>query len=56
MSARHEAQTEKGLIYPVLEALGWSDIQVQETISVRGRKQVPDALLFADAEAMARAV
>lgn len=52
----NEAQTEKDLIYPVLEALGWTDVQVQETLSAKGRKQVPDALLFASAEQKALAV
>ena len=44
----NEAQTEKVLIYPALELLGWSDVEVQQTLSTKGRKQVPDALLFAD--------
>lgn len=52
----NEAQTEKDLIYPVMEALGWTDVQVQETLSSKGRKQVPDALLFASAEQKALAV
>ena len=58
--ARHtrpnEAQTERDLIYPVLEALGWSEISVQPNLSTKGRTQVPDALLLADAEAKAKAV
>lgn len=52
----NEATTEKDLIYPVLEALGWTDVQVQETLSAKGRKQVPDALLFASAEQKTLAV
>lgn len=44
----NEAETEKDFIYPVVEALGWSDYQVQQILSQKGRKQVPDALLFAD--------
>lgn len=46
-----EAQTEKDLIWPLLEILGWrSDkILVQPNLSTKGRKQVPDALLFVDA-------
>ncbi|UPT64485.1 MAG: type I restriction endonuclease [Hyphomonadaceae bacterium JAD_PAG50586_4] len=51
----NEAQTERDFIYPVLELIGWSDIQVQEILSTKGRKQVPDALLFADADAKASA-
>lgn len=46
----NEAQTEKDLIYPILEVLGWTDVLVQETLSSKGRKQVPDALLFANSE------
>ena len=52
----NEAQTEKVLIYPVLELLGWSDVEVQQILSTKGRKQVPDALLFADTAARNRAV
>lgn len=52
----NEAQTEKTLIYPVLELLGWTDVEVQQTLSVKGRKQVPDALLFADKASRDRAV
>jgi hypothetical protein len=52
----NEAQTEKTLIYPVLEILGWSELEVQQTLSSKGRKQVPDAVLFADTAARNRAV
>ena len=52
----NEAETEKDLIYPVLDVLGWSEISVQPNLSTKGRKQVPDALLLADAEAKAQAV
>jgi hypothetical protein len=48
ISKPNEAQTEKALIYPLLEQLGWTDVEVQQTLSPKGRKQVPDALLFAD--------
>lgn len=44
----NEAQTEKTFIYPVLDVVGWADVEVQQTLSTRGRKQVPDAVLFAD--------
>src|SRR5271156_1063461 len=44
-----EAVTEKYLIYPLLEAVGWGDrVFVQPNASLRGRADVPDALLFAD--------
>lgn len=52
----NEAQTEKTFIYPVLEDLGWADVEVQQTLSQRGRKQVPDAILFPDRAARDRAV
>jgi hypothetical protein len=52
----NEAQTEKVLIYPALELLGWTDIEVQQNLSAKGRKHVPDALLFADADCRNRAV
>lgn len=52
----NEAVTEKDFIYPVLDVLGWKDVLVQPNLSAKGRKQVPDALLLADAEAKAKAV
>ena len=56
VSKPNEAQTEKLFIYPVLERLGWTDVEVQQTLSAKGRKQVPDALLFADAASRNRGV
>lgn len=50
-----EADTEQKLIYPLLGLLGWNHISVQQNLTVRGRKDVPDALLFPDAEADATA-
>lgn len=44
----NEGVTEKDLIYPVLAALGWPDVLVQQQVSTRRRDDVPDALLFAD--------
>jgi len=52
----NEAETEKDFIYQVIEVLGWSDYQVQQILSQKGRKQVPDALLFADDAAKSLAV
>jgi len=46
-----EAETETKLVWPVLGALGWAHISVQQNMSVRGRSDVPDALLFADGAA-----
>ena len=53
--APNESQTEDDLIRPVLERLGWTASLWQQNLSARGRKDVPDGLLFADAEAKVRA-
>lgn len=45
-----EAQTEDDLIVPVLKALGWNQYLRQQAAAKR-REDVPDILLFADAEA-----
>lgn len=50
-----EAETEDKLVYPVLRALGWEYISVQQRMDARGRNDVPDALLFPDADADAAA-
>lgn len=50
-----EAETEKDLIWPLLEGIGWSEIAVQQNLSAKARDDVPDALLFADAAAKAKA-
>jgi hypothetical protein len=39
----------------VLEALGWGEYLTQQNLSDRGRVDVPDGLLFIDAEAKAKA-
>ncbi|PKM08776.1 MAG: restriction endonuclease [Gammaproteobacteria bacterium HGW-Gammaproteobacteria-4] len=46
----NEAQTEADLIHPVLTALGWTSLTQQQT-NAHGRFDVPDALLFTDADA-----
>ena len=51
----NEGVTEKDLIYPVLAVLSWSDVLVQQQVSARRRDDVPDALLFADADHKAAA-
>ncbi len=53
--APNESQTEDDLIWPVLERLGWRDHLRQQNLSPRARADVPDGLLFADAEAKKRA-
>ena len=51
-----EAETEKDLIWPLLEALGWLDMLVQQNLSVKRREDVPDALLFPNSEAKQNAM
>ena len=51
----NESQTENDLIWPVLEALGWTEYLTQQNLSARGRDDVPDGLLFADQQTKDRA-
>ncbi len=52
----NEAETEAQLIFPALEdVLDWPDWLPQQNQSASGRSDVPDALLFADAETLSRA-
>ncbi len=51
----NESQTEDDFIWPVLRALGWTETLRQQNLTVSGRDDVPDGLLFADAEAKAAA-
>ena len=44
----NEGQTEDDLIWPVLVRLGWAANLRQQNLSMRGRQDVPDGLLFAD--------
>lgn len=54
-SGPNEATTESDLVWPVLQALGWSDFLTQQNLSDKGRVDVPDGLLFIDADAKAKA-
>lgn len=47
----NEAQTEDDLVYPLLELLEWVDRDVQANASAKARLDVPDALLYPDADA-----
>jgi hypothetical protein len=49
----NESQTEDDFIWPVLRLLGWTDSLRQQNLTVSGRDDVPDGLLFADAAAKA---
>lgn len=51
----NESQTEDDFIWPVLGALGWTESLRQQNLTVSGRDDVPDGLLFIDAEAKAAA-
>ena len=42
----NESQTETDLVWPILEVLGWTDSLRQQNLSLKGREDVPDALLF----------
>ncbi|MDE5442897.1 restriction endonuclease [Bradyrhizobium sp. CSA207] len=53
--ATSESQTEDELIWPVLERLDWIDWLRQQNLAVRGRDDVPDGLLFANAGAKVQA-
>ncbi|UKV14905.1 BREX-1 system adenine-specific DNA-methyltransferase PglX [Thalassospiraceae bacterium SW-3-3] len=46
----NESQTEDDLIWPILEKLGWTESLRQQNLSPRGREDVPDGLLFKNAE------
>ncbi|WP_193743487.1 restriction endonuclease [Tateyamaria sp. ANG-S1] len=51
----NESQTEDDLIWPILEALGWTQSLRQQNLSPRSREDVPDGLLFESAEAKIQA-
>ena len=51
----NEQQTEDDLIWKVFAILGWDDHLRQQNLSVSGRDDVPDGLLFLDAATKARA-
>ena len=44
----NESQTEDDLIWLVLTCLGWTATLRQQSLSARGREDVPDGLLFPD--------
>ena len=51
----NESQTEDDLIWLVLDRLGWTASLRQQNLTLRGREDVPDGLLFADDAAKGRA-
>ncbi|WP_218667965.1 Eco57I restriction-modification methylase domain-containing protein [Sphingopyxis sp. KK2] len=54
-SKTNESQTEDDFIWPVLSALGWTESLRQQNLTISGRDDVPDGLLFMNAEAKAAA-
>ncbi len=44
----NESQTEDDFIWPVLAAIGWHDSLRQQNLTVTGRDDVPDGILFQD--------
>ena len=51
----NESQTENDLIWPILVKLGWTESLRQQNLSPRGREDVPDGLLFKNADTKAKA-
>ena len=51
----NESQTEDDLIWPILEALGWTESLRQQNLSPKGREDVPDGLLFESIDTKAKA-
>ncbi|WP_202902872.1 hypothetical protein [Novosphingobium resinovorum] len=51
----NESQTEDDFIWPVLRTLDWTESLRQQNLTVSGRDDVPDGLLFVDAGAKAAA-
>ncbi|MEP2942344.1 MAG: hypothetical protein ABJO72_00945 [Hyphomicrobiales bacterium] len=51
----NETQTEDDLIWKILASLGWSNYLRQQNLSVKGRTNVPDGLLFPSVEAKDKA-
>lgn len=49
-SSPNESTTERDLIEPIIKVLGWTDYLTQQTAAQKGRSDVPDYLLFKDAE------
>ena len=51
----NEAQTENDLIWPILSRLGWAQSLRNQNLTLRGRDDVPDGLLFESERAKAKA-
>ncbi|MFZ4537937.1 Eco57I restriction-modification methylase domain-containing protein [Propionivibrio sp.] len=56
-STLNESQTENELVEPILDLLGWENAWIsQVNLSISGREDVPDFLLFSTAQAKASAL
>ena len=55
MQEPNESQTETDLIWPILEALGWTSSLRQQNLTSHGRDNIPDGLLFLDDDAKHKA-
>jgi hypothetical protein len=51
----NEARTENELIWPILKTLGFEHTLQQVNLTVKGRDDIPDGLLFADTDTKSRA-
>lgn len=51
----NESQAEDDLIWPILEALGWTESLRQQNLSPKGREDVPDGLLLESVKTKAKA-
>lgn len=51
----NETRTEDDLIWPILRRLGWGQAMRQQNLTVKGRDDVPDGLLFANASTKTQA-
>lgn len=51
----NEAKTEDDLIWPILDVLGWKYSSRQQNLSVKGRDDVPDGILFQDIKSKQKA-
>ena len=55
-ATHNEADTEERVIYPIFDALGWTDLILRKnTMAKKGHEDIPDAVLLPDTEALSHA-
>jgi len=55
-ATHNEADTEERVIYPVFNALGWTNLILRKnTMAKKGHEDIPDALLLPDNESLSKA-